>query len=275
MEKASKAGLNQVASISVAAFLWLCLNAHAQTRPENLLIQANFDDISSANAWGGLAVDFEDAYGFTNFFRYDPGMPVVNPTITTDQWLGANRPAPLNKSTDNVFANVSQIVDYYFVGDQEYHVTVSAWYNTPITTGSYDIFTKFVFYNKSGDNLLEIEPDRMNLINESGSGVISLYDGSFTTPANTTAVQVLFFANEFEADDYLQLDDLVFTAIIPEPSSDTTVTSDPNSYIAVTPDPTSHTAVIPELRSFGMLIGLVALCHGMASRRRTTSRCAV
>ena len=223
MKKISKTGLNKAISITAATFLLLCLNTNAQ----NLLVDSTFDTSASVASWTGLATGFAETdptYGDTNFFRYD------DTRITTDEWLG-----------DNLFANVSQVVSG-FTGDQSYDVTVAAYYDSALTTGSYDIFAKFVFLDSSDGILSELEASHDNNITSSGSGFITLYDGSLVTPTDTAKINVLFFANENGADNYLKMDALSFTATIPEPGS------------------------------YAMLAGMLGLGYVMISRRKVASR---
>ena len=223
MKKISKTGLNKAISITAATFLLLCLNTNAQ----NLLVDSTFDTSASVASWTGLATGFagdDPTHGVTNFFRYD------SERITTDEWLG-----------ENLFANVGQVVSG-FSGNQSYGVTVSAFYETAIGAGSYDIFAKFVFLDSSDVILSELEGSHTNSITAAGLGFITLYDDTFVTPTGTSKINVLFFANENGADSYLQMDALSFTATIPEPGS------------------------------YAMLAGMLGLGYVMISRRKVASR---
>ncbi len=174
------------------------LSANAQ----NLLVDNTFDTNASIASWTGISDGFDADYNVTNFFRFDFDR------ITTDPWIA-----------DNNFSFVSQDVSG-FTGDQSYDSTVSLFYNTTITAGSYDIFAKFVFLDASDISLGEFEATHDNTITSTGAGFITLYDGNFVTPTNTAKISVLFFANEVEADQILQLDAFSFTAsAVPEPSA--------------------------------------------------------
>lgn len=215
MKKISIKDLFQVTPIAVASILLSCLNVSAQ----NLLVDSTFDTNASVASWTGLSDGFDSDYNVTNFFRFD------GDRITTDNWIA-----------DNNFSNVSQVVSG-FSGGVSYNVTVSAFYNTAMTAGNYDVFAKFVFLDASDNVLSELEASHDNVVSSAGSGFVTLYDDSLLTPTDTAKINVLFFANENGADSILSLDALSFTA------------------------------AIPEANTYALLAGLSGLCFVMLSRR--------
>lgn len=213
--------INKILIATGAASLLLCLNVNAQ----NLLVDGNFDTNASVANWTGLSDGFDGDYNTTNFFRLD------GDRVTTDQWIGENN-----------FSNVSQVVTG-FSGNQSYNSTVSAFYNTTTTTGTYDIFAKFVFLDVSDNSLGELEGSRNNIVSAAGNGFITLFDSNITTPENTAKINMIFFANENGANSYLSLDALSFTA-----------------------------AAVPEPSAYAMIAGLLGLGYVMTARRRSAAK---
>ena len=213
--------INKILIVTGAASLLQCLNVNAQ----NLLVDGNFDSNASVASWTGLSNGFDADYNATNFFRFDADR------ITTDHWID-----------DNNFSNVSQVVTG-FSGNQTYNSTVSVFYNTATTTGTYDIFAKFVFLDGSDNSLGELEASHDNIISAAGSGFITLFDSDFTTPENTAKINILFFANENGANNILSLDALSFT-----------------------------TATVPEPKAYAMITGLLGLGYVMTARRRSAAK---